>query len=69
LSTFFYLLILISIGVITLGLYKKAEITFSPILRIVVGSLYSYTDYVVGREHTFQVCILVLSITVTWIET
>ena len=30
--------------------------------------LYSFTDLDEGREHTFQVCIAFLSITVQWIE-
>lgn len=63
------MLVGIAITLIILGLYHKAEITFSPILGLMVGSLYSYTDYQEGREHTFQVCLFVISITVQWIQT
>ena len=52
-----------------LGYYFNAEITIAPILGFMFGSLYSYSDYDNGREHTLQVCILFISLTVQWIET
>lgn len=52
-----------------LGHYFQAEITIAPIIGFMFGSLYSYSDFDDGREHTFQACILFISITVQWIET
>lgn len=66
--TFFFLLIILAIGIVYIGYIYNAEISFAPIFGIMLGSLYSYTDYEEGKEHTFQVCIIFLSITVTWIE-
>jgi len=60
--------VVLSFGVIVFGHYYNAEITLAPILGFMMGSLYSYTDYEEGREHTFQVCIAFLSVTVQWIE-
>tara|TARA_E500000318_G_scaffold111791_1_gene131786 strand:+ start:2652 stop:2825 length:174 start_codon:yes stop_codon:yes gene_type:complete len=51
------------------GYYFEAEITIAPILGFMFGSLYSYSDFDNGREHTLQVCILFVSLTVQWIET
>ena len=51
------------------GYYFEAEITIAPILGFMFGSLYSYSDFDNGREHTLQVCILFISLTVQWIET
>lgn len=66
--TFFIILGCIALGVIVFGYYYNASITFAPIIGIMMGSLYSFTDLDEGREHTFQVCIAFLSITVQWIE-
>jgi len=68
LITFFFLLVLLGITIIYLGYINGAEISFAPIFGFMVGSLYAYTDYEEGREHTLQVCIIFLSITVIWIE-
>lgn len=67
--TLFYILIVLAIFKIFIGLVYNAEISFAPIFGVMVGSLYAYTDYEEGREHTLQVCIIFLSITVVWIET
>ncbi len=67
--TLFYILIVLAIFKIFIGLVFNAEISLGPIFGVMVGSLYAYTDYEEGREHTLQVCIIFLSITVVWIET
>jgi len=52
-----------------MGYIYGAEVSFSPIFGFMFGSLYAYTDYEEGREHTIQFCIIFLSITIIWIET
>lgn len=66
---FITILISLALGVLTIGYYKGAEIQFAPILGFMIGSLYSYTDYDEGREHTIQICLVFLSISVIWLET
>lgn len=67
--TLFYILIVLAILKIFIGLVINAEISVGPIFGVMVGSLYAYTDYEEGREHTLQVCIIFFSISVVWIET
>ena len=67
--TLFYILIVLAILKIFIGLVINAEISVGPIFGVMVGSLYAYTDYEEGREHTLQVCIIFFSIAVVWIET
>ena len=67
--TFFILLFVLAFTMVYIGHINRAEISFAPIFGFMVGSLYAYTDYEEGREHTLQVCIIFLSITVIWIET
>jgi hypothetical protein len=59
---------MIGLTSIVIGLYNKAEFIFSPILGGMIGALYSYSDYEDGREHTLQVCLFLLSITIVWME-
>ena len=65
------LIILLVLGFVIsiLGYYYGADISFSPIIGFMVGSLYAFNDFDEGREHTIQVCLIFLSITVEWVET
>lgn len=63
----------IIIGLFLLGLLAyligyavKGEISISPIVGFMAGSLYSKTDYEDATEHTVQVCIFIIAITVIW---
>lgn len=49
--------------------YVEAEISIAPVLGLMLGSLYSYTDYDDGREHTLQCLIIFVAITVQWTTT
>ena len=55
--------------VISISFYKGAEITFSPVIGFMFGCLYAYTDIEGGKEHTIQICLIFLSITIEWVET
>lgn len=68
-NIFLIILVTLFFMVAFLGHYFEAEITIAPIIGFMFGSLYSYSDFDDGREHTFQACILFISITVQWIET
>lgn len=61
-----YALLIFSLSIILYGHLRGATIAFSPIIGVMVGGLYSYTDYEDAREHTLQCCILILAITVVW---
>lgn len=45
---------------------KNADVSFAPILGVMAGMLYSFSDYEDGREHTVQLCLFVLSVTIVW---
>jgi uncharacterized membrane protein len=47
---------------------KKADVTIAFIIGAMFGALYSYTDYDNEREHTLQVCIFIISITIEWTD-
>ena len=65
-----YIIILIIITFIVLlyGVYKKAEILFSPVLGFMIGSLISYDEYEGEIDYTLQCCIGFISITILWTE-
>lgn len=65
---FIIALCIVGLVSIAIGLANRAQFYFAPILGFMVGGLYSFTDYDDGREHTLQVCLLFLSITIVWIE-
>lgn len=67
--TVIIILVSITVASILAGLFYKAEIIFAPILGVMVGALYSFTDYDDDREHTLQVCIFFISITIQWVQT
>lgn len=46
--------------------YKGALVEMAPIYGIMIGFLYSHTDFEEGREYTIQCCILFISISVIW---
>lgn len=49
-----------------IGLYNKASFMFAPVIGVVLGALYSFTDYEDSTEHTLQVVIFVISISIVW---
>lgn len=62
-----YILIFIGLIILVIGQIKNAEIQIAPIIGLMAGALYSFTDYEdEGIEHTIQVCVFFISITVTW---
>jgi len=58
--------ILLGISFCIVGIAMNARFYFAPILGFMMGALYSYTDQPEGREHTMQVTIAFLSITIQW---
>ena len=62
------ILLIITLIITIIGQYNKAEVTIAPILGVLVGALYSYTDYEEGREHTLQCSIFFICITVIWMK-
>lgn len=44
------------------------EVYISPIIGSMVGALHSKTEYDDATEHTIQVCIFIIAITVIWEE-
>ena len=60
------LLVLLFIIIIMFGLYKKAEIQFSPVVGFMVGSLISWEHYEDGIDYTLQCCLGFISLTVLW---
>jgi hypothetical protein len=69
LSLVLVILVSIAIAIISIGLIYGAEVSFAPVIGVMLGTLYSFTDYEDGREHTLQVCIFFISITVQWNQT
>jgi len=63
------LILLLITMVISISFYKGAEISFSPVIGFMFGCLYAYTDIEGGKEHTIQICLIFLSITIEWVET
>lgn len=68
-STVLIILVSLAITLVSLGLFYGAEVSFSPIIGVMLGALYSYTDFEEGREHTLQVCIFFISICIEWEQT
>ena len=60
------LLIILVFGII--GQYNKAEITIMPVIGVMVGALYSYTDYEEGREHTLQCMFFFICFSIVWMK-
>ena len=63
------------IGLTVLGLLAyivsyvvDGEVYISPIVGSMVGALHSKTEYDDATEHTIQVCIFIIAITVVWDE-
>lgn len=61
------------VGLILLGLLAYiiayivgGNVYISPIVGSMVGALHSKTDYEDATEHTIQVCIFIIAITVVW---
>lgn len=61
------------IGLTVLGLLAyivsyvvDGEVYISPIVGSMVGALHSKTEYDDATEHTIQVCIFIIAITVVW---
>jgi len=50
------------------GIYKKAEIHFSPVIGFMLGTLISFEEYDNNKEYTLQCCLGFVSLTVIWIE-
>lgn len=51
---------------LAIGYYTKAEIQVAPVLGLMLGGLYSYTDYDEEREHTLQALLIFVSISIVW---
>lgn len=51
---------------LAIGYYYEAEIQVAPVLGLMLGGLYSYTDYDEEREHTLQALVVFVSITIVW---
>ena len=49
-----------------IGYAVKGEISISPIVGSMVGALHSKIEYDDAIEHTIQVCIFIIAITVVW---
>lgn len=49
-----------------IGYAVNGEVSISPIVGSMVGALHSKTDYEDATEHTIQVCIFIIAITVIW---
>ena len=65
-----YILLLVCIFfiIIMYGIYKKAEIHFSPVIGFMLGTLISFEEYDNNKEYTLQCCLGFVSLTVIWIE-
>lgn len=65
-----YIIILLILFVFTIiyGIYKKAEIQFSPVLGFMFGALISYDDLYGDTEYTIQVCFGFISLTIIWTQ-
>lgn len=62
-------LLLIALASYIIGAMNGALIIIDFIIGMMMGALYSYSDYEEGREHTLQICIFFISITIQWVET
>lgn len=51
-----------------IGYIVSGEISISPVVGIMIGFLHSKTEYEDCNEHTLQVCIFIIAITVIWEE-
>jgi hypothetical protein len=61
-------LLVIVLVITIIGQYNKADVIISPVIGVLVGALYSYSDYEEGREHTLQCSIFFICITVIWMK-
>lgn len=59
-------LIFLSIVAYLIGYAVNGEVSLSPIVGSMVGALHSKTEYEDATEHTVQVCIFIIAITVIW---
>ena len=59
-------LIILGIFVYITSYLVRGELMISPIIGSMVGALYSKTDYEDATEHTVQVCIFIIAITLVW---
>ena len=64
-----YGLAICGVASIIIGVINGAVFHIQMIIGMMLGALYSYTDYDDSREHTLQVCIFFISITIQWQET
>lgn len=48
----------------------RAEIQFAPVLGLMAGILYSFTDFEEDEEivHTVQIVLLIVSIQIIWVK-
>lgn len=62
------ILILATILITTLVLVPifNVDVMLSPVIGLMAGVLYSYTDYDNGREHTVQIFLFLIGITIIW---
>ncbi len=62
------LLGLITLSILTyiLTYIVRGELTISPLIGIMVGALHSRSDYEDATEHTVQVCVFIIAITLVW---
>lgn len=59
-------LIFLGISSYILSYYVDGELSISPIVGLMVGFLHSKTEYEDATEHTVQVCIFIIAITLIW---
>lgn len=53
--------------VLLYGIYKTAEIQFSPVVGFMIGALISYEEIEDDNiEYTLQCCLVFISLTVVW---
>lgn len=61
LVTFFFIVLLY-------GMYKRAEIQFSPVIGFMIGGLISWEEFEDGTDYTLQCCVGFISITIIWTD-
>lgn len=44
----------------------NVDVMLSPVIGLMAGGLYSYTDFEDGREHTVQIFLFLIGITIIW---
>ena len=61
---------LTALGIIAyvIGYMVNGEISISPVVGVMTGFLHSKTQYEDCNEHTLQVCIFIIAITIVWEE-